>query len=48
MDRLINLRLMAHPMNWLIVWTVALMLGTLIRIVHRNQTGGLPETNKDQ
>jgi hypothetical protein len=36
MDRVINLKLLAHPVNWLIVWTVLLFAGFAWALVHEH------------
>ena len=33
-DRVINLRLLAHPVNWLIVWTVLIFAGLAWAQIH--------------
>ena len=34
MDRIINLRLLSHPMNWLIVWSVLLLASAFFVAAH--------------
>lgn len=34
MDNVINLKLLSHPANWLIVWTVILFGGVAWKLVH--------------
>lgn len=34
MDRIVNLRLLTHPVNWLIVWTVLLFGAFAWHVVH--------------
>lgn len=34
----INLRLLSHPMNWFIVWTVFLFVGAAWMMLHRTKT----------
>jgi hypothetical protein len=34
MDKVINLRLLSHPVNWLIVWTVLLFAGFAYALAH--------------
>ena len=42
MDKVINLRLLAHPMNWLIVWTVLAFAG--FAWVHFHEISQTPPT----
>lgn len=39
MDRVINLKLLSHPMNWLIVWLVIAFAGFAWAIIHEHVTG---------
>lgn len=39
MDRIINGKLLLHPMNWLIVWTVLLFAGFAWTLAHEELTG---------
>ncbi len=39
MDNFINLKLLAHPANWLIIWTVLLFGGFAYAIAHEHLTG---------
>ena len=34
MDRVINLRLLSHPVNWLVVWSVLLFAGFAYVHIH--------------
>lgn len=34
MDRIINIPLLKHPMNWLVVWLVLLFAGFAWHLVH--------------
>jgi hypothetical protein len=34
MDSIVNTRLLAHPVNWLIVWTVLLFAGFGWTVIH--------------
>jgi hypothetical protein len=38
MDKIINTKLLAHPVNWLIVWTVLLFAGFAFTLVHEKAT----------
>lgn len=38
MDKIINLAIMRHPVNWIIVWTVLLFAGFAYAIVHEKVT----------
>ncbi len=40
MDRIVNLRLLSHPVNWLIVWTVLAIAGFAAMQVHKGLAGG--------
>jgi hypothetical protein len=33
-DKLINIKLLMHPVNWLIVWTVLMFAGFAWALVH--------------
>ncbi len=39
MDKIVNLDLMRHPLNWLIVWTVLLFAGFAWAVIHEGATG---------
>jgi hypothetical protein len=39
MDKVINLKLLSHPLNWLIVWTVLLFAGFAWALIHEQLTG---------
>lgn len=39
MDKVINLKLMAHPMNWLIVWLVITFACFAWAIIHEHVSG---------
>lgn len=39
MDRIINLRLLSHPVNWFIVWTVLLFAGFAWMLLHEEFSG---------
>jgi hypothetical protein len=34
MDRIINIRLLGHPANWLIVWSVLIVAGYAATLIH--------------
>jgi len=38
MDRVINLKLLMHPVNWLVVWVVLLFAGFAWALVHEKAT----------
>jgi len=40
MDHIINLRLMAHPLNWGIVWIVVFIASFAVRELHEGIKGG--------
>ena len=42
MDKVINLKMLGHPMNWLVVWTVIMFAGFAYALVHEHVSG----TNK--
>lgn len=35
-DNIINLRLLSHPLNWIIVWTVLAFAGFAYTLIHEN------------
>ena len=39
MDRFLNIRMLSHPVNWLIVWTVLLFAGLAWALVHGYASG---------
>ena len=39
MDKVINTRLLMHPVNWLVVWTVLVFAGFAWTLVHEHGTG---------
>jgi hypothetical protein len=39
MDKIINTRLLLHPVNWLVVWTVLLVAGFGWAIIHEHVSG---------
>jgi hypothetical protein len=43
LDQVINLRMLGHPVNWLIVWTVLLFTAFAWTLVH-NRANALPVT----
>lgn len=42
LDRVINLKLMSHPVNWLIIWTVMLFAGFAWALIHEHVTAAIP------
>jgi hypothetical protein len=34
MDKVVNVKLLSHPVNWLIVWTVFLFAGFAYTLLH--------------
>jgi hypothetical protein len=38
-DGLVNVRLLSHPINWLIVWTVLLFAGFAFAMINEQLTG---------
>lgn len=40
MDKVLNLAMLKHPMNWVIVWTVLLIGAYGWHILHDNLSGG--------
>lgn len=44
MDRVVNLGMMAHPVNWLIVWVVLMMAGLGFRLLHAHACGQPEDT----
>lgn len=45
LDKIINTRLLSHPVNWLVVWTVLLFAGMAWALVHEHLTGVNLPTN---
>lgn len=43
MDQVINLRMLSHPVNWLIVWTVLGFAGFAYALIHE-RANALPPT----
>jgi hypothetical protein len=39
MDRIVNTRLLGHPVNWLIVWSVLLVAGYVATLAHAGLAG---------
>lgn len=39
MDKIVNLKLLSHPANWFIVWTVLLFAGFAYTLIHERLTG---------
>jgi hypothetical protein len=39
MDKFINVKLLSHPLNWAIVWTVLMFAGFAFAMVHEQITG---------
>lgn len=35
MDQVVNVKLLSHPANWLIVWVVLLFAGVAYSLVHK-------------
>lgn len=45
MDKVINLRLLTHPVNWLVVWTVLLVAGFGYSLIHARLADPIPPTD---
>ena len=45
MDGFINLKLLSHPLNWLIVWSVLLFAGAVFMLGHEQI--GIPLSNTE-
>lgn len=47
MDRIINVKLLTHPINWLIVWVVLLFAGFAWHVVHNAIQGNPAAAQQD-
>jgi cell division protein FtsW (lipid II flippase) len=47
MERIVNLRLLSHPVNWLVVWTVLILAGMGFMLIHEAATDTGVSTDTD-